>query len=60
MDGVAVAASRPSGAPEPDVTTGRPLTIGFGANGFFRGRLGDLRLYDRPLGAPEISALAAR
>jgi hypothetical protein len=43
-----------------DVTTGRPLTIGFGANDFFRGHLGDLRLYDRPLGAPEVSALAAR
>ena len=24
------------------------------------GRLGDLRLYDRPLGAPEVAALAAR
>jgi hypothetical protein len=60
VDGVAVAASCASGAPELDVTTGRPLTIGFGANDFFRGRLGDLRLYDHPLGAPEVAALAAR
>jgi Concanavalin A-like lectin/glucanases superfamily len=59
VDGVAVAASRASGAPELDVTTGRPLTIGFGASDFFRGRLGDLRLYERPLGAREISVLAA-
>jgi hypothetical protein len=42
------------------VTTGRALTIGFGANAFFRGRLADVRLYDRPLDAPEIAALAAR
>jgi hypothetical protein len=60
VDGVAVAVSRASGGREVDVTTGRALTIGLAANAFFRGRLADVRLYDRPLDAPEIAALAAR
>ena len=52
VDGVAVAVSTAFGAREYDVTNDRPLTIGFGANEFFRGLLSDLRLYDRPLGRP--------
>ena len=60
VDGVAVAVSTAFRRAGVDVSTGRPLTIGFGANEFFRGLLGDLRLYDRPLGAPEVAALAAR
>ena len=40
----------PSRPRDYDVSNDRPLTIGFGANEFFRGLLSDLRLYDRPLG----------
>jgi hypothetical protein len=60
VDGAVVATSRATGASDLDVTTPRPLTIGFGANDFFRGAVADLRLYDRALGAADVTALARR
>jgi hypothetical protein len=59
VDGAPVAASRAFDASDHDVSNGRPLTIGFGVNDFFRGLLSDLRLYDRPFGPSEVAGLAA-
>jgi hypothetical protein len=58
VDGAAVAVSTAFRPSEYDVSNDRPLTIGFGPNEFFRGLLSDLRLYDRPLGAADVAALA--
>jgi hypothetical protein len=41
-----------------DLTNLCDLTIGYGADGFFRGRISDLRLYDGPLDSNQVQALA--
>ena len=41
-----------------NLTNDRPLKIGMGQNDFFRGRLRDVRLYDRALSNSEAKALA--
>jgi hypothetical protein len=45
---------------EYNLTTDRPLRIGFGENNYFRGSLADVRLYERSLTAAELKALATR
>jgi hypothetical protein len=58
VDGKQVAKST-AGAASIDVTSDRPLQIGFGPHDFFRGSLSDVRLYGRALGAEEIAELAS-
>jgi hypothetical protein len=41
-----------------DLTSDAPLKIGFGSNDYFRGKLRDVRLYDRKLNPAEIAKLA--
>jgi hypothetical protein len=43
-----------------NLTNNAPLRIGFGPNDYFRGRLSDVRLYDRPLTADELALLVRR
>jgi hypothetical protein len=42
-----------------ELTNDQPLRIGWGPHDYFRGRIADLRLYRRALGAAEIAELAA-
>ncbi len=58
VDGRQVGRSSRFDPPAYDLTCDEPLSIGFGANDFFRGRLSDVRLYGRALGAAEIGRLA--
>ena len=41
-----------------NLTTDRPLRIGFGENNYFLGSLAEVRLYQRSLSAEELHALA--
>jgi hypothetical protein len=41
-----------------ELTTDRPLRIGFGENNIFRGSLADVRLYQRSLSSEELESLA--
>lgn len=43
-----------------DIDSAASLQIGFGANDYFRGRLADLRLYERALNPIEIRQLASK
>jgi hypothetical protein len=60
VNGKRVASSAPFDAADYDLAGDRPLRIGAGANDFFRGRLRELRLYQRALTSAEVRALAAR
>lgn len=44
-------------ATELDLSNGLPLTIGFGAHDYFRGKMADIRLYNRALRDDEIQRL---
>jgi hypothetical protein len=59
VDGRTVAWSEPFHAGEYDLSTDRPLQIGFGAYEHFHGLLSDVRLYRRALDEAEIGQLAA-
>lgn len=58
LDGERVEVSRPFDPADYDLTSDAPLRIGAGATAFFRGRLRDVRLYNRTLSASEIRTLA--
>lgn len=58
VDGAEVAHSDPFDPARFDLSTDRPLRIGAGAGGPFRGRMADVRLYRRALVPEEIAALA--
>jgi hypothetical protein len=58
VDGRQVARSAAFDPSEYDLTSDRPLRIGWGANDSFRGRLRDLRLYGRALTEAEVRELA--
>jgi hypothetical protein len=54
------ATSFPFESADYDLSNGRPLLIGFGAENYFRGSLCDLRIYRRALSDLEASALHRR
>lgn len=58
VNGARVAESDRFKATDYDLASEQPLRIGFGANDYFRGKLRDVRLYERALNAAEISELA--
>jgi len=58
LDGKRVAASAPFEPGDYDLKSESPLRIGAGATDFFRGRLRDVRLYQRSLNEMEILVLA--
>jgi hypothetical protein len=58
LDGQQVAVSGRFDPSSYDLNVGAPLLIGAGANDSFCGHLADVRLYDRPLTAAELSILA--
>jgi hypothetical protein len=60
VDGRQVAESTPFDPADYDLTSDTPLSIGFGANDYFHGRLSDVRLYKRALNAAEVSRLAGK
>jgi hypothetical protein len=61
VDGTLVASSSSSANSSAlDITNRAPLRIGFGSHDYFRGGLGDVRLYNRAVPAAEIAALAKR
>jgi hypothetical protein len=53
----ALAASRSSDGAVLNTACDAPLRIGFGPQGYFDGKMRDIRIYDRALSAPEIIAL---
>jgi hypothetical protein len=59
VDGRQVAESAPFDPADYDLTNAAPLSIGFGANDYFHGRLADVRLYTRALMPDETRRLAA-
>ena len=58
VNGSLAAESEKFAAGDYDLTSEAPLKIGFGSNDYFRGRLRDVRLYDRALTPAEIGELA--
>ncbi|WP_435017906.1 LamG-like jellyroll fold domain-containing protein [Tundrisphaera sp. TA3] len=61
VDGRRVASSSSTANTAPlDLANRAPLRVGIGGHDHFRGRLSDLRLYDRALSADEVAALANR
>lgn len=58
VDGKQVAESDAFGPRDYDLSSGRPLRIGFGDNDYFNGMMRDVRLYGRALEPREIAALA--
>jgi hypothetical protein len=59
VDGKLVAKSTPFEQAEYDVSTDRPLRIGFGQIDYFNGKISEVRIYNRALNEGEISALKA-
>ncbi|HVW35667.1 MAG TPA: LamG domain-containing protein, partial [Pirellulales bacterium] len=57
VNGLLAAESNPFTG-EYDLTSDAPLKIGFGSNDYFRGKLRDVRVYDRALSPAEIAKLA--
>jgi hypothetical protein len=60
IDGELVAESEPFDAADYDLSTDRPLRIGFGQIDYFHGKLRDVRAYNRALVADEVQALASK
>ncbi|HVX61028.1 MAG TPA: LamG domain-containing protein, partial [Pirellulales bacterium] len=58
VNGARVAESAPFKATDYDLASEQPLRIGFGANDYLRGKLRDVRIYERTLNAAEIRELA--
>ena len=52
-----LAASRSSDGPVLDMECDAPLRIGFGPQGYFDGKIRDVRIYDRALSEADIIAL---
>jgi hypothetical protein len=60
VDGRLVSRSAPQDPAEYDVSTARPLRIGFGATDYFAGRISELRAYRRTLSDEEVGRLFSR
>jgi hypothetical protein len=60
VDGKPAAVSTPFDPAAFDISTDRPLMIGFGPNDYFNGSLSDVRLYHRALTEIEVAGLAVR
>lgn len=58
VNGKLVATSSKFKAQDYDISTDKPLNIGFGAHDYFNGRLSDVRLFGRALTEREIEQLA--
>lgn len=58
LDGDLYGNSSPFAPNQYDLTTSAPLRIGFGSYEYFRGRMSNVRLYNRALGAREIYELS--
>jgi len=58
VDGKLAATSLAFEPSEYDVSTDRPLRIGFGQTEYFAGKMADVRIYDRALSEKEIQGLA--
>lgn len=58
LDGKLVSTSAKLERSQFDLSCDRPLSIGFGPHDYFRGKLGDVRLYGRALAADEIARMA--
>lgn len=58
LDGRPVAESAPFANESFDLTSSEPLYLGRGMTDFFRGRMSDVRLYNRALSATEVARLA--
>jgi hypothetical protein len=58
VDGREVARSESFNAEDFDLSTEKPLLIGFGAHDYFNGSMRDLRWYSRALTAEEVALLA--
>jgi len=59
VDGRLVAKSSSFNPSDYDVSTAQPLRIGFGQTDYFSGRIAEVRVYNRALGAGKIRKLAA-
>ena len=55
-----MAKSTPFNPAEFDVSTDRPLRIGFGQADYFAGRMADVRIYNQALAEREIETLASK
>lgn len=60
LDGEPVAASTALIATDFNVNNEEPLKIGFGAHEYFKGKMSDLRIYNRALLAEEVQAMQIR
>jgi hypothetical protein len=59
VDGKLVAQSKPFESKQFDLTTDRPLRIGFGQTDYFAGRIADVRLYNKALSERELKQIVA-
>lgn len=59
IDGKLVSKSSSFDPAEYDITTDKPLRIGFGQSDYFAGKMADVRVYNRALGVEEVGKLAA-
>ena len=57
VDGKIVAVSSPFDPTDFDLSNSSPLQIGFGQHDYFKGRMKDLRIYQRALNEEDIHAL---
>jgi hypothetical protein len=59
VDGRLVAESTTFNGSDYDLSTSRPLRIGFGQTDYFHGRMSEVRAYNRALTASEVRLLSA-
>lgn len=59
VDGKLAAQSTPFQAGDYDLSTDRPLRIGFGQSDYFAGKIQDVRIYNRALSEDEVSQVSA-
>lgn len=59
VDGKLAAKSSPFDPTEYDVSTDRPLRIGFGQTDYFAGKIADVRVYNRALSEADIQKISA-